>query len=116
MSRIAWSRNRASASRCSGDRFRNEPVADWELEKARRGFLHSEVQQAQRTLSRAIMIGEFAVFYNEPELINTMQEKIDAVTKEDIQRVAKTYLTEANRTVVTTLPKPKAESAQKGAN
>jgi predicted Zn-dependent peptidase len=38
------------------------------------------------------------------------------VGKDEIQRVAKTYLTEENRTVVTTLPKPKAETAAKVAN
>jgi predicted Zn-dependent peptidase len=48
-----------------------------------------------------------AVYYNDPNLINTRFEKIQSVTKEDIQRVAKTYLTEENRTVVTTIPKPK---------
>jgi predicted Zn-dependent peptidase len=93
------------------ERFRNEPVAGWELEKARRSLRHEQVQQAQRTLSRAIMIGEFAVFYNDPELINTMQEKIDKVTKEDIQRVARKYLTAENRAVVYSIPKPKVASA-----
>ncbi len=100
------------------DRFRNEPVADWELEKARRSLLHETVQQAQRTLPRAIIIGEFAVFYNDPGLINTMQEKIDKVTKEDIQRVARKYLTPENRAVVFSIPKPKvaeAGSAKQGA-
>jgi predicted Zn-dependent peptidase len=70
----------------------------------------SKRQSAQRlegTLYRAILIAQMAVYYNDPNLINTRFEKIQSVTKEDIQRVAKTYLTEENRTVVTTIPKPK---------
>ncbi len=57
--------------------------------------------------------GELAVIYGDPNLINTRFDKIQNVNKEEIQRVAKTYLTEDNRTVVTTLPKPKAETAAK---
>ena len=56
-----------------------------------------------------------AVYYNDPNLINTRFEKLQSITKDDIQRVAKTYLTEDNRTVVVTLPKPKT-SAAKGTN
>ena len=52
------------------------------------------------------------MIYGDPNLINTRFDKIQNVGKEDIQRVAKTYLTEENRTVVTTLPKPKAETAK----
>ena len=63
-----------------------------------------------------ILIGEMAVIFGDPNLINTRFDKIQNVGKEDIQRVAKTYLTEENRTVVTTLPKPKAETALQAAN
>jgi hypothetical protein len=49
-------------------------------------------------------------------LINTRFAKIQSVNKEDIQRVAKTYLTVENRTVVTTLPKPKPAVAAKAGN
>jgi len=73
-------------------------------------------EQLQSTLYRAYIIGEMASIYGDPNLINTRFDKIASVGKDDIQRVAKTYLTEDNRTVVTTLPKPKPESAQKGAN
>ena len=69
-------------------------------------------QQLQSTLFRAYRIGELAVFYGDPNLINTTLGKIQNVGKDDIQRVAKTYLTEENRTVITTLPKPKVEPAK----
>jgi len=66
-------------------------------------------QQAQAvtsTLQRAIQLGEYALFYNDPNLINTRLDKILKVTAEDVQRVAATYLTAANRSVIITVPKP----------
>jgi len=35
-----------------------------------------------------------------------------SVTKEQIQKVARTYLTDANRTVLITVPKPRTGGAQ----
>jgi predicted Zn-dependent peptidase len=35
-----------------------------------------------------------------------------AVTKDQIQKAARTYLIEANRTVLTTVPKPRAGGQQ----
>jgi predicted Zn-dependent peptidase len=90
------------------ERIKNEPVADWELEKVRMGLRRQRAQSLQSTLSRAIQLGQFAVYYNDPGLINTLEEKINRVTKEDIQRVARTYLKDTNRTVIITVPKPGA--------
>ncbi|HEV2687961.1 MAG TPA: pitrilysin family protein [Bryobacteraceae bacterium] len=98
------------------DRLKSEPIADWELEKVRLAFRRQSAQQLRSTLFRAYLIGEMAVFFNDPNLINTRFAKMQNVTKADIQRVAKTYLTEENRTVITTLPKPKAEPAAKASN
>jgi zinc protease len=95
------------------EKAKAEPVADWELQKARMMERHQTAQQLQSTLYRAYVIGELAVIYGDPNLINTRFDKIQNVNKDEIQRVAKTYLTEDNRTVVTTLPKPKAETAAK---
>jgi len=90
---------------------KSEPIADWELEKIRMTNRRQTAQQLQSTLFRAYQIGEMASIFGDPNLINTRFDKEQSVGKPDIQRVAKTYLTEENRTVVTTLPKPKAEAA-----
>ncbi|MGH9882073.1 MAG: insulinase family protein, partial [Pyrinomonadaceae bacterium] len=65
----------------------------------------------QNSLSRAITLSQYAVYYDDPGLINTRLDKVAAVTKEDVQRVANKYLRDTNRTVVITMPKPKAKSA-----
>lgn len=94
------------------DRAKSEPLADWELQKVRMMERHQMAQMLQSTLYRAYLIGEMASIYGDPNLINTRIEKIQDVSKEEIERVAQAYLTQENRTVVTTLPKPKQESAQ----
>jgi predicted Zn-dependent peptidase len=86
-------------------RLMSEPVADWELQKAKNSQ-HLEFFNLQRSaMYRAITIGVTTVHYNDPSLINTWQDKIDAVTKDDVQRVARNYLGQNNRSVIITTPK-----------
>jgi zinc protease len=98
------------------DRLKAQPIADWELEKVRMSNRRQTAQQLQSTLFRAYLIGEVTVFFNDPNLINTRFSKIQHVGKEDLQRVAKTYLTEENRTVIATLPKARVEAAVQAGN
>lgn len=93
------------------ERLKNEPVADWELEKVRMAIRRSRAQQLQSTLSRAISLGTVAVYYGDANLINQIEGNYNRVTKEDLQRVARTYLKDTNRTVVTTVPKPRPARA-----
>ena len=94
------------------ERAKSAPFADWELQKVHMMERHGTAQELQSTLYRAYLIGELASIYGDPNLINTRFEKIQKVGNQDIQRVAKAYLTEENRTVLMTLPKPKAETAK----
>ena len=90
------------------DVLKKEPIADWELQKAKE---HNTTKFHQRSVEfdlRAITLGQYTVYYNEPNLINNRLEKVAAVTKEDVQRVANKYLVDTNRTVVVTIPKAKA--------
>ena len=88
------------------ERIKNELVTDAELERVRMAVRRSKVEQLEGTLYRAQALTEYAVFYNDPNVINTGNDKLMSVTKEQIQRAARTYLTEENRTVITTVPKP----------
>jgi zinc protease len=86
-------------------RLQKEPIADWELQKAKSGARRNYINGLQSSLGRATAIGQYAVYYNDPNLINTRIDKVNAVTKEDVQRVANKYLVQTNRTVVITVPK-----------
>lgn len=93
------------------DRLKKEPIADWELQKAKNTTRRNFINTLQSSLFRAITIGQYTVYYNEPNLINVRLDKVAAVTKEDVQRVANKYLIDTNRTVVITMPQPKAKPA-----
>jgi predicted Zn-dependent peptidase len=97
-------------------KLQTEPVADWELEKVRMRYRHDHAQQLSGTLSRAVQLAYYTVAWNDPSIINTEEARLDAVGKDDILRVAKKYLTQENRTVVTTLPKAKSASGAAGGN
>ena len=92
------------------DRLKKEPIADWELQKAKNNTRRNFVNGLQSSLNRAVTIGQYTVYYNEPSLINARLDKVSAVTKEDVQRVANKYLVDTNRTVVITMPKAKAKA------
>jgi predicted Zn-dependent peptidase len=94
------------------ERVKNEPVTDAELQKVRMAVKRAKVEQLQGTLYRAQSLSEYAVFYNDANVVNSGNDKLMSITKEQIQRAARTYLIDSNRTVLTTVPKPKAGGVQ----
>ena len=87
------------------ERIKKEPIADWELQKAKNSTRRAFINNLQSSLSRAINLTQYAIYYNDPGLINARLDKVAAVTKDDVQRVANKYLRDTNRTVVITMPK-----------
>jgi len=75
-----------------------------ELEKARVQLLRGQMQARQSDLFEAITMGNDAVYFNEPNLINTMMDKYDAVTADQVREAAQKYLVANSRVVVTDVP------------
>src|SRR5437016_2939455 len=94
------------------DRVKDQLVTDSELQKIKMEVKRGKVEQLEGTLYRAQALGENAIFYNDPNVINTGNDRLLSVTKEQIQKVARTYLTDTNRTVLITMPKPRTGGAQ----
>jgi predicted Zn-dependent peptidase len=90
------------------EKVKSGPIADWEMEKARTGARSGFINSLGSSLQRAILLSQYALFYNNPDLINTRSESIAKVSAADVQRVAKQYLVKTGRTVVHTVPKPAA--------
>ncbi len=87
------------------EKAKTETIADWELDKVRMQLRRQHAQRLYSSRSRANSLGHYAVYYDDPGLINSVPQKINQVGKTDLQRVAQLYLKETNRTVVTTMPK-----------
>ncbi len=90
------------------EKIKAAPPADWEMDKARANAQRSAISSQESSLSRAILLSQYALFYDNPGLINTRVARIKAVTAADVQRVAKQYLVENNRSVIQTNPKAAA--------
>ena len=88
------------------ERVKTGPISDWEIEKARNGARRSFIGSLGSSLQRAILLSQYALFYDDPERINRRAEAIAKVTAADVQRVARQYLVKTGRTVVWTTPKP----------
>jgi predicted Zn-dependent peptidase len=90
------------------ERLQQQPIAEWELEKAKNSTRFGYLQSIRGAQARATMLGTYTVKFNDPGLINTRVAGFDAVTREDVRRVAKQYLQAKNRTVIVTNPAPPA--------
>jgi predicted Zn-dependent peptidase len=87
------------------EKVKTGAIADWELQKAQNNWKRNMAANLGSSLQRAISLGRYALFWNDPGLINTYADRIGSVTAAEIQRVARQYFVETNRTVVITTPK-----------
>ena len=93
------------------DRLRNEPVSEEELVKAKNQIISGLVFGRQTGQDKADAIGYAKVILNDESYVNRQLAEFQKVTAADVQRVARTYFTPQNRTVVYMLPeamRPKA--------
>jgi predicted Zn-dependent peptidase len=95
------------------EKLKSGPIADWEIDKAHNNAIRQQAGAVTSTLTRAIQLGEYALFYDNPGLVNTRADRYQKVTAADIQRVAKQYLTKENRSVVITTPKAAGSGGQR---
>jgi zinc protease len=86
------------------DKAKSAPISDRELEKAKNIRLVEFYKQMQTINGRANTIGTYEVFFGDYHRLFDAAKNYAAVTKEDVQRVAKTYFGANNRTVATLLP------------
>lgn len=81
-----------------------EPVGEKELRKVKNQTESNITFGKQRVDQKADLLAHYRAIHGSTELINEQIELFEAVTVDDIQRVAREYLTERNRTIVHFLP------------
>lgn len=86
------------------EKAKNSPVSDQEIEKAKNILLADFYRQMRTINNRANLLGTYEVYFGDYNKLFTAADEFNKVTKEDIQRVAKKYFSDKNRTVAVLIP------------
>jgi predicted Zn-dependent peptidase len=86
------------------ERVKNEPIDDKEFQKLRNQIENSFVSSNSTVRGIAESLADYHVYFGDANLINNEIDRYMAVTKEDLQRVAKKYLDPNNRVQLVYLP------------
>jgi zinc protease len=86
------------------EKVKTGPIADWEMQKARTGARSGFISSVGSSLQRAVLLSQNAIFFDNPDIINTRAAAIAKVAAADVQRVAAQYLVKTGRSVVVTSP------------
>jgi zinc protease len=78
-----------------------------EMEKLRNQLINDEIRQRQSSISRAKQISEYALYDNEPELVNTELDNYLQVSAEEIKFAVHKYLNTDNRSELDVVPTAK---------
>jgi zinc protease len=95
----------ASALIAELDRLRDEPVSPAELQQAKNQFARDYILSRETDQQKAEQLGHAVVIHDDIRTADGEFDIFQNTTAADVQRVARTYFTPANRLVLTILPK-----------
>lgn len=87
-------------------RLQNEPPTELELQRAKNQVEAAHIFEQDSNFRNAMLLGQAETIGAGWRRVDQFLERIRAVTAKDVQRVAKQYLTEDNRTVGILIPLP----------
>ncbi|MDB5033707.1 MAG: processing peptidase [Chlorobi bacterium] len=82
----------------------NNGVTEEEFQKARNQIETQYARRFDNALDKAMALASYETYFGDPALINTEINRYMSITREDIQRVARTYLNPQNRVVLKYFP------------
>lgn len=85
------------------EKLKTSPVTQEELQKAKNQIEARFFMGNQSNDDKASQLGFYQTILGDYKLLFTQSDKYNAVTADDVMRVAKTYLTDRNRTAVTVI-------------
>ena len=95
------------------NRLMTEPVTDRELARAKNSYRSSFLNRIASVHGKADLLNEYNYLTGTPDYVQKDAARYDGVTREDVQRVARTYLGQ-HKLVLTVVPEGKRELALTG--
>ena len=86
------------------DRLRNEPVSEEELQQAKNQFARDYIIGRESNEQKALQLAHAAVVHDDVTTADGEFDIFMGISREDVQRVARTYFTPENRLILTILP------------
>jgi zinc protease len=103
------------ALRAEIDLLKSEPVSKEELQRVQAQVVASQVYELDSVYYQAMQIGILETIGLDWRLVDSYPEKMRAVTAEQVQAVAKKYLTDNRLTIAVLDPLPLEQGKQQGA-
>src|SRR4029450_8303290 len=87
------------------DKLKVQPVTTDELQRAKNQFARDYILMRETDQDKALQLAHAAVIHNDITTADGEFDIFTGITLADVQRVARTYFNETNRTVLYILPK-----------
>ena len=101
----------ASALIAEMDRLTTDGVTEHELQRAKNQFARDYITGRESIQQKAVQLSHAVVIHNDVASADGEFEIFQNLTASDVQRVARTYFTAQNRTVITIMPTTRAAGA-----
>jgi len=92
------------------DLLKNQPISDRELQRAKNQFARDYILGRESDQEKARVLSHAVVIHHDIKTADGEFDIFQGLTTADVQRVARTYFTTINRTVLTLLPSGRSES------
>jgi predicted Zn-dependent peptidase len=86
------------------ERVIKDGVSDADLGRLKTRMLGDWYRQLDPLIARADTLAKLQAVWGDAKVVNDIPRWMEGVTSADLQRVAKTYLTRSNRTVIDRVP------------
>jgi len=95
------------------DLLKDQPIAERELQRAKNQFARDYILGRESDQEKARVLSHAVVIHHDIKTADGEFEIFQGLTTADVQRVARTYFTANNRTVLTLLPSGRPEADTK---